>query len=98
MYTAYESFEDQLDEVYNERTRTKTFNGRTYTIRCMDPYGFWVIESKSNGGTMPEVFKQNFTTIDLAWKEIENYEQQNATRLDKREEKKTKRKPQEIEL
>ncbi len=98
MYTAFENFEDQLDEVYNERTRTKTFGNRTYVIRCTDPYGFWKVESKSNGGAMPEVLKQNFTTIELAWGAVENYEREHSDRLDKREEKKAKRKPQEIEL
>lgn len=98
MNTAYEDFEDQLDEVYNERTRTKTFNGRTYTIRCHDPYGFWKVESKSNGGRMPDDLKQDFTTMDLAWRAIENYERQVGHLLDRKEDKKNKNKPKEIEL
>lgn len=95
MYTAFENFEDQLDEVYNERTRTKEFNGRSYTIRCHDPYGFWKVEGKAK---LPDVLKQNFTTIEQAWAAVGNYELNNRTRLDQAEDKKNRHKPKEIEI
>ncbi len=89
--TVYDpDFTEQLEEVYNDRTRDKEINGRTYRIRCTDPYGAWIIE-KTQPGKMPEMFNQNFTTTDDAWKVVQAYENANKTRLDDQTEKKLKK-------
>lgn len=83
-------YTDQLEEVYSARTRDKEFNGRTYRIRATDPYGAWVIE-RTVSGAVPEMFKQNFTTTDDAWKVVEAYENINKDKLDIAQDKKLKK-------
>ena len=95
--TAYEDFTDQLDEIYNQRTRTKDYNGRVYTIRCTDPYGAWVVETPG-GGQTAEMFKQKFTTEQDAWKAVEAYEKLKKTKLERQTYRKEKKQIKEIEL
>lgn len=65
-------FTDDLAQT-ESRLRTKTFNGKEYTVQATDPYGHWHVV-----GTKVESLKGTYTTPERAFLACEIYENNKA--------------------
>jgi len=67
-YELADIIDDEAEFENGGRLRTIEIDNNTVTIQSEDPYGFWRIKLKK--GNLPDKLKGNYTSFDLALRDV----------------------------